>query len=145
MATTHRSTAACRRIETGATFEGKQGFSYFAGISAESVGAQGICLHLLTIPPGVWGKAHKHERHETAIYTLSGEVHTWYGQDLSELVVCRAGDFLYIPPDCPHLPANLSNEPSTCLIARTDASEQESVILLPELERRVADLRRPAA
>ena len=45
-----KPTCAILRAET--TYEGKQGFSYFHGISAESVGAEKICMHLLTIPPG---------------------------------------------------------------------------------------------
>jgi uncharacterized RmlC-like cupin family protein len=35
----------------------------------------------------------------------------------------------------PHLPYNMSQtEPCTAVIARTDPNEQESVVLLPELE-----------
>ena len=131
----------CRLVRPGGTFEGKQGFSYAAGVSASSAGARAICLHLLTIPPGVKGKAHLHESHETAIYTLSGQVETWYGDRLQHHIVSRAGDFLYIPPGCPHLPANLTDQPATCLIARTDANEQESVKLLPELDDLVDELR----
>jgi uncharacterized RmlC-like cupin family protein len=63
----------CKIIQPSSTFEGKQGFNYFEGISARSVGAQGICMHLLTIPPGGQAKAHLHEHHETAIYVLTGE------------------------------------------------------------------------
>jgi len=35
----------------------------------------------------------------------------------------------------PHLPINLSDKPVSAVIARTDPNEQESVVLLPELER----------
>lgn len=42
----------CRVFRAAETYHGKQGFDYFAGISAESAGATGICMHLLTIPPG---------------------------------------------------------------------------------------------
>jgi uncharacterized RmlC-like cupin family protein len=125
-------------IRSEETYEGKQGFSYFAGISAESAGARGICMHLLTIPPGVRAKAHMHEDHETAIYMLSGEAEMWYGEGLREHMVVRAGDFLYIPAGMPHLPGNPSaTQPCTAVIARTDPNEQESVVLLPELEGRV--------
>ena len=45
------------------------------------------------------------------------------------------GDFLYIPAGMPHLARNLSSsEPCRALVARTDPDEQESVVLLPELE-----------
>src|SRR5689334_22517962 len=127
----------CKLIRSTATFDGKQGFTYLAGVSSSTAGADGICLHMLTIPPGGRGRAHKHEHHETAIYTISGEVHTWWGDQLEEHIVSHGGDFLYIPPGVPHLPVNFGPEPAVCLIARTDPNEQESVVLLPELEARV--------
>ena len=42
-------TPTCTVVRATDTYEGKQGFSYFHGISAESVGSQAICMHLLTI------------------------------------------------------------------------------------------------
>ena len=53
-------------------YTGKQAFTYFAGVSSSNCGACGICMHLLTIPPLGRAKAHLHEKHETAIYVLSG-------------------------------------------------------------------------
>jgi uncharacterized RmlC-like cupin family protein len=58
-----------------------------------------------------------------------------YRERLENHMVNRAGDFVYIPANVPHLPYNLSgSEPATAVVARTDPNEQESVILLPELE-----------
>ncbi len=128
------SKPTCRIVRPGQTYDGKQGFSYFEGISAEAVGSSAICMHLLTIPPGGRAKAHKHETHETAIYMLSGEAHTWYGDQLENHVIVKAGEMFYIPAGVPHLPANLSDQPASAVIARTDPNEQESVVLLPELE-----------
>lgn len=118
----------------GTTYGGKQGFNYFAGISAESVGAAGLRMHLLSIPPGGRAKARKPGNHETAIYTLSGAAHVWFGERLENHMVVGAGTMLYIPAGVPHLPANLSDTPCSAVIARTDSSEQESVVLLPEPE-----------
>ena len=124
----------CRLIRAETTYEGKQALTYFHGISAESTGAQGICMHLLTMPPGARAKAHLHENHETAIYVLAGSAAMWYGDDLSEHMVVGAGDLLYIPAGVPHLPYNPSEtEAATAIIARTDPNEQESVILRPDL------------
>ncbi|MBH0237567.1 cupin domain-containing protein [Methylobrevis albus] len=128
-------TADCRLIRPGtSTYAGKQGFDYLEGITAQSVGAKGICMHLLEIPPGGRAKAHLHENHETAIYMLAGEAHTWYGEGLAQHIIVRAGDMFYIPAGVPHLPANLSDQPAVAVIARTDPNEQESVVLLPELD-----------
>jgi len=129
------SQPTCTVIRSTETYEGKQGLTYFAGISAESAGAKAICLHLLTFPPGGRAHAHLHENHETAIYVLSGRAEMWYGEGLREYMVVNTGDFVYIPAGMPHLPGNYS-ETETChaLIARTDPNEQESVVLLPELD-----------
>lgn len=128
------SKPTCRLVRPGSTYDGKQGFSYFEGIAAETVGSHGICMHLLTIPPGGRAKAHMHESHETAIYMLTGEAHTWYGDRLEHHVVVRAGEMFYIPAGVPHLPANFGDSPASAVIARTDPNEQESVVLLPHLE-----------
>ena len=124
----------CRIIRPENTFGGLQGFDYFEGISKETVGSTGICMHLLTIPPGGRAKAHKHEHHETAIYVMDGEAQMWFGEKLEELVRLKAGDLLYIPANMPHLPFNPGDRSCTAVIARTDPNEQESVVLLPELE-----------
>ena len=60
----------------------------------------------------------------------------WYGERLEEHLSAKSGDFVYIPADMPHLPYNLSDtESCVAVIARTDPNEQESVVLLPELDR----------
>jgi len=127
-------TLMCRVVRAEETYDGKQGLTYFCGIAAETVGSKAICMHLLTIPPGARAKAHLHEAHETAVYLLSGEVVTLYGDRLQHRMINKAGDLVYIPAGVPHLPVNLSGEPASAVIARTDPNEQESVVLLPELE-----------
>lgn len=124
----------CRVVRPGATYAGKQGFDYMAGISAESVGSTGICMHLLTLAPGDRARAHLHENHETAIYMLKGETEMWFGERLEQHLVLREGELLYIPAGMPHLPANRSGAEATAVIARTDPNEQESVVLRPDLD-----------
>jgi len=125
----------CAVVRAGEPVVGKQGFNYAAAISAESVGAKALHMQILTMPPGAKAKAHKHEAHETAIYVLSGEAGTYYGEQLENHIVSRAGDFVYIPANVPHLPYNISaTEPCVAVVARTDPNEQESVVLLPHLE-----------
>lgn len=126
---------ACRLVQAGETFTGKQNLQYAVGISAESVGAQAIHMQLVTIPPGGRARAHKHSTHETAIYALSGESGVWHGERLEHHTIVKPGDFFYIPADVPHLPYNPSRtETVVAVIARTDPNEQERVVLLPELE-----------
>ncbi len=129
--------STCRRISGDSTYEGKQGLTYTAAVSAQSVGTQRLCMHLLTIPPGGRARAHLHQDHETALYVLSGEGGMWFGENLEEHLLARASDFVYIPAGIPHLPYNASQTESVvAVLARTDPDEQESVVLLPELDRR---------
>ena len=124
----------CRKLRPGQSYSGKQGFSYFEGIARETTGAQAICMHLLTVPPGGRAKAHKHATHETAIYVLEGEAVMYWGEHLEHRMETVAGDLIYIPADVPHLPVNPSGQPVRAVIARTDPHEQESVVLLPHLD-----------
>jgi len=121
---------ACVVLSADESFRGKQGFDYVGAISAQSVGATGICMHRLTIPPGGRAKPHLHAHHETVIYVLSGEAGMWHGRDLRQHLISRAGQFVYIPANVPHLPYNRSmTEPCVAVLARTDPNEQESVVL----------------
>jgi uncharacterized RmlC-like cupin family protein len=135
MPTSAPSTPTCVVVRGADTYDGKQGLSYFAGISAQTAGARGLCMHMVTFAPGQRARAHLHEAHETAIYVLSGEAEMWFGEGLREHLVVRAGEYLFIPAGMPHLPANPSpTEPCVGILARTDPNEQESVVLLPELD-----------
>jgi len=124
----------CRLVRRRGAYRGKQGLEYFEGVSAESAGAKGLCLHRLVLPPGARAEPHLHEEHESAVYVLSGEAVMWHGERLEKRMDVRAGDFVYIPAGVPHLPANLSeSEPVVAVIARTDPNEQESVLVKPDL------------
>jgi len=122
----------CRIIRGGDAegYAGKQGLDYFAGVSAESCGSEGLCLHLLVIPPGGAARAHLHEGHESAIYVLEGSAAMRHGEGLAQVDTMTAGDFVFIPAGVPHQPYNPTDRPVRALVARTDPNEQESVVLL---------------
>jgi uncharacterized RmlC-like cupin family protein len=118
----------CVVVSPATSYRGKQQLDYFAGVSAQTAGASGLCMHLLTIPPGGRSEPHLHERHETAVYVLSGEGAMYYGEGLKQHLTVAAGQFLYIPAGMPHLTYNPSaTSPCVAVIARTDPDEQESV------------------
>jgi uncharacterized RmlC-like cupin family protein len=100
----------------------------FVGICSATAGAQGISMHLVTIPPGETAAPHLHPGHESAIYILKGRIATRYGPQLDKTTINEAGDFLFIPPHVPHQPTNVSaTEPACAIVARNDADEQEHV------------------
>ncbi len=114
----------------------RQRLPYFIGISEATAGAKGISMNLVIIPPGGSAEPHLHRDYETAIYLIKGRVETRYGRGLKQSVVNEAGDFIFIPPNVPHQPHNLSaTEPAHALVARNDPNEQENVVLYdPDLE-----------
>lgn len=58
------------RPETGAVT--LQGLHYLVGISGETVGAQGLSMSYIVIPPGAVSEPHMHEGYETETHVLSG-------------------------------------------------------------------------
>jgi uncharacterized RmlC-like cupin family protein len=127
--------ARCILVQGGDAVEGSTGVSYAPGVSRRTTGSRGLCLELATLPPGARGRAHQHDGHESAAYVLEGEIVLWFGEQLAEKVVARAGDFIYIPAGVPHLPANgNTGAPAVAVLARTDPGEQESAVPLPALD-----------
>jgi uncharacterized RmlC-like cupin family protein len=113
---------------------GKQGVLLAEGVSAQSAGSYGICMHRLRMPPRTRAIPHIHAGHESAIFILTGSIEVWFGEGLTDHFVLTEGDYVYIPPNVPHLPVNTSDTEMVALVARTDPNEQESVelISLPE-------------
>jgi uncharacterized RmlC-like cupin family protein len=112
------------------TINTKQHLPNFEGISAQTAGSKHLCMHLVIIPPGGKAVAHYHNGYETVIYIVKGRAETKYGEMLENSSINEAGDFLFIPPNVPHQPVNLSDtEEVLAVVARNDPNEQESVVI----------------
>lgn len=106
----------------------RQRLPYFVGISGQTVGASGLSMHLVTIPPGAKSEPHCHVGYETGIYVLAGKVLTRWGAKLENEVVSEAGEFLFIPAGVPHEAVNLSaTEAARAVVARNHPAEQDQV------------------
>jgi uncharacterized RmlC-like cupin family protein len=106
-----------------------QRLPYFIGVSGSTVGATGLSMHLVVIPPGARAEPHIHLGYETGIYVIQGRVETRYGEGLAQSIVSEAGDFLFVPPGVPHEAINLSaTEPARAIVARNDPAEQDKVV-----------------
>jgi len=106
----------------------RQRLPYFVGISGHSVGATGLSMHLVVIPPGGRAAPHLHIGYETGIYVLQGRVLTRWGEHLEHQVVSEAGEFLFVPPGVPHEAVNLSeSESARAVVARNHPAEQDLV------------------
>ncbi|MEY4761200.1 MAG: hypothetical protein RLZZ200_1056 [Pseudomonadota bacterium] len=122
-------------VSGAGSYVSQQGSIYAPGISAETVGSKTVFLGIVTIPPGGRTSAHIHEFHESAFYVLSGEVVELYtGSRLECVDTARPGDYLYIPENVPHVAVNRGKSPAVFIGVRNEATAQESVVLMPELD-----------
>ena len=122
------ATATVQAVRPDTEVATRQRLPYFIGISGQTVGARGLSMHLVVIPPGARAEPHLHRGYETGIYVLEGRVETRWGPNLEHSVVSEAGDFLFVPPDMPHEAINLSaTEPARAVVARNDPAEQDRV------------------
>jgi uncharacterized RmlC-like cupin family protein len=125
-------------VRPGQTYVGKQGFTYGAGASAETVGARHVCMNILPMPPGAVARAHCHVGIETIAYMLEGECVVYYGEELRERVVVRQGEQCFVAADVPHAPRNESGSPCTWIVVHSSGSDQDGIVLLPELDAKLA-------
>jgi uncharacterized RmlC-like cupin family protein len=125
-------------IKPGQTYVGKQGFTYSAGASAETVGAKKVCMNVLPMPPGAVAKAHYHKAIETIAYMLEGECAVYWGDNLQHRVILHQGEQCFVAADMPHAPCNESGKPCTWIVVHSSGSDQDGIVLLPKLDSRLA-------
>jgi uncharacterized RmlC-like cupin family protein len=131
-------TERVRVIRPGQTYVGKQGFTYGAGASEETVGATRICMNVLPMPAGARAKVHYHQGIETIAYLLDGECVVYYGESLERSATICTGDQIFIPADVPHAPCNQSGAPCKWIVVHSSGSDQDGIVLLPELDAAIA-------
>jgi uncharacterized RmlC-like cupin family protein len=125
-------------IKPGQTYVGKQGFTYGAGASTETVGAQKVCMNILPMPAGAVAKAHYHKGIETIAYMLEGECVVYYGDNLQKRTLVQQGEQCFVAADMPHAPRNESGRPCTWIVVHSSGRDQDGIVLLPELDEKLA-------
>ena len=125
-------------VKSGTGYRAEQGSDYEPGVSAETVGSKTIWLGRITLPPGQRTRAHVHERHETALYMVSGgEMELWTGDQLQYRDIVQPGDYIFIPANMLHVAVNRGAQPAVFVGSRNEATAQESVVSRPEMDRKV--------
>lgn len=80
-----------------------------AGISNTTTAASRIWLGKVHTPAGFASAAHHHGEAETAGYVLKGRAWITFGDNYSERVDLEEGDFVFVPPNMPHIEGNGSD------------------------------------
>jgi uncharacterized RmlC-like cupin family protein len=91
-------------------------------------------MNILPLPAGARANAHLHHEIETIAYLLEGECAVYYGDKLEHRAMVHAGDHFYVPADVPHAPSNESGKPCKWLVVHSSGSDQDRIVLLPELD-----------
>lgn len=79
------------------------------GIGAENSPADGFWVGKVFTGPGEVSGAHHHGDSQTAGYVLKGRAFIRYGERYESVVYLDEGDFLYVPPNMPHIEGNASD------------------------------------
>jgi uncharacterized RmlC-like cupin family protein len=90
------------------------------------------------MPPGAVAKAHYHEGIETIAYLLEGECVVHYGDELQKSVQTQQGEQCFVAADVPHAPRNDSGKLCTWIVVHSSGSDQDGIVLLPELDTKLA-------
>jgi uncharacterized RmlC-like cupin family protein len=94
-----------------------------SGVDGNLTAATGIWMGKVSNEPGYRSVAHHHGDAETAGYCLKGQARLYYGENYEQYVDLDEGDFVYVPPNIPHIEANRSDtEELVWLTARTPAN-----------------------
>jgi uncharacterized RmlC-like cupin family protein len=96
-------------------------------ISQATAGASRIYMGVFRVPAGAQSLPHYHERCESAVYMLSGELEVRWGDSLEQTVQIGPGDMVFVPPRETHQLRNLSDsEPAEYVVSR-DSPTEDSV------------------
>jgi len=96
-------------------------------------------MNVLPMPDGARAKVHYHQGIETIADLLEGECAVYYGEGLDSRADLQMGDQIFIPADMPHAPCNDSGSPCVWIVVHSSGSDQDGIVLLPELDALIAE------
>jgi uncharacterized RmlC-like cupin family protein len=98
-----------RAVELSEFTAQTQGAIRRSGVSRENSDASAIWLGKVHTPAGYASEAHHHGEAETAGYVLKGSAYILFGEGYRERVDLEEGDFIFVPPNTPHVEGNASD------------------------------------
>jgi uncharacterized RmlC-like cupin family protein len=104
-----------------------EGMSRRAAVSGDTVGSTALWMGETRVAPSTASQPHHHGRSETGIYVVSGTPAFSFRNERGELVRLETGpgDYVYVPPQVPHIEENPADVEAVVVIARTT---QEAIV-----------------
>jgi len=122
-----------RAVELSEVTAQTEGAIRRSGVSRQNSDANGIWLGKVHTPAGYASEAHHHGEAETAGYVLKGRAYLLFGKGYSERVDLEEGDFVFVPPNTPHIEGNASDTDE--LIWMTARTPDNIVVNLGRVDR----------
>jgi uncharacterized RmlC-like cupin family protein len=69
---------------------------------------------------------------------LEGECTVYYGENLQKRVPVLQGEQCFVAADVPHAPRNESRRSCIWLVVHSSGSDQDGIVMLPELDAKLA-------
>ena len=103
-----------------------------SGVSAQHTPATKIWFGKVSNEPGFRSLPHHHGEAETGGYVLHGRGRIYFGKNYSEWVDMEEGDFVFVPPNMPHVEVNMSTTDELHWL--TCRTPENIVVNLPDVE-----------
>ncbi len=117
-----REIAVVKRVQV-TQGESSGAMTRLGAISADSVGSEGIFMGISRLPPGMRSTSHVHTNCESSLYVSAGRGRFLTGPRLDRAMLIEPGDFIFVPPDAPHVVANDGDVDLVFIVARNAQRE----------------------
>lgn len=108
-----------------------------SGVSPQHTPAQRLWFGKVSNEPGYRSLPHSHGEAETGGYVLHGHGRIYFGDRFAEFVDLAEGDFVFVPPQMPHVEVNMSTEEE--LVWLTTRTPDNIVINFDDVEDRILE------
>ena len=102
------------------------------GVGPEITPATTLWFGKVSNDPGYRSLPHHHGEAETGGYVLKGFGRIYFGENYSEYLDMEEGDFVFVPPNWPHVEVNMSTTEE--LVWLTTRTPDNIVVNLPDVE-----------
>ncbi|MGB3388891.1 MAG: cupin domain-containing protein [Pseudaminobacter sp.] len=102
-----------------------------SGVGPQHTSATKIWFGRVSNEPGYRSLPHHHGDAETGGYVLKGKGRIYYGEEYKEYIDMEEGDFVFVPPNWPHVEVNMSTTDE--LVWLTCRTPDNIVVNLPDV------------
>lgn len=96
------------------------GMTRAAAINYAKAGSSKLWAGTVIVEPNAKTGPHHHGELESVIYVVSGRARMRWGEHLEFMAEAGPGDFIYVPPFCPHQEINANpRETLSCVVVRS--------------------------